>query len=107
MTLPSGRHTFVVQSPGFRDAYRIIDIPRDSGLIVNLDKLSGLLTVSTNPSGLTIVIDGQEQTRKSPATFNLAPGQHTLEIVKGTERHSLQVEIRDGSTIERHIDLSQ
>lgn len=107
MTLPAGRHTFVVQSPGYRDAYRIIDIPRDSGLIVNLERLAGLLTVSTNPSGLTILIDGQEQGRKSPATFSLPPGQHTLEIVKGTERHPLQVDIRDGSTIERHIDLSQ
>lgn len=107
MTLPAGRHTFVVQSAGYRDAYRIIDIPRDSGLIVNLEKLSGLLTVSTNPTALTIVIDGQEQTRKSPATFSLTPGRHTLEIVKGSERHSTQVDIRDGSTIERDIDLSQ
>ena len=48
-----------------------------------------MLTVSTNPPGLTIVIDGQEQTRKSPATFNLLPGPHTIEIVKGAERHPL------------------
>jgi serine/threonine protein kinase len=105
MTLPSGRHTFVVQSAGYRDAYRIIDIPHDTGLIVNLERMSGMLTVSTNPSGLTIVIDGQEQPRKSPATFNLLPGPHMVEIVKGQDRHPLSVEIHDGSTIERHVDL--
>jgi serine/threonine protein kinase len=105
MPLPAGRHTFVVQSAGFRDAYRIIDIPHDTGLIVNLERMSGMLTVSTNPPGLTIVIDGQEQPRKSPATFNLLPGPHSIEIVKGQDRHSLSVEIHDGSTIERNVDL--
>jgi len=107
MTLPSGRHTFLVQFAGYRDAQRIIDIPHDTGLIVNLERMSGMLTLTTNPPGLAIVIDGQEQARKSPATFVLLPGPHRLEIVKGSERHSLAVEIHDGSTIERNIDLSQ
>ncbi len=107
LSLATGRHTFVVQFPGYRDAQRIIDIPHDTGLIVNLEKMSGLLTVSTNPTGLTIVIDGQLQARKSPATFVLLPGPHTVEIVRGSERHPLSVDIQDGSTIERHIDLSQ
>jgi serine/threonine protein kinase len=107
MTLSSGRHTFVVQFAGYRDAQRIIDIPHDTGLIVNLERMSGMLTVSTNPAGLAIVIDGQEQPRKSPATFVLLPGPHTVEIVKGAERHPLAVEIHDGSTVERHVDLSQ
>ncbi len=105
MTLPPGRHTFVVQLAGYRDAYRIIDIPRDTGLIVNLERMSGMLTISTDPSGLTIVIDGKEQPRKSPATFSLPPGQHAVEIVKGADRHPLSVEIHDGTTIEQHIDL--
>ena len=107
VTLPSGRHTFVVQMAGYRDANRIIDIPRDTGLIVNLEKMSGMLTLTTNPSGLSIWIDGQEQTRKSPASFNLAPGPHTIEIVRGSERHKIPVEIHDGTTVERRVDLSQ
>ncbi len=107
MTLAAGRHTFLVQHPGYRDAQRIIDIPRDSGLIVNLEKMAGILTLSTNPPGLTILIDGQQQTRKSPATFTLVPGPHTIEVIKGTERHSLTVELHDGATLERSIDLTQ
>jgi serine/threonine protein kinase len=107
LTLSVGRHTFLVQFPGFRDAQRIIDIPHDTGLIVNLERMSGMLTVSTNPPGLAIVIDGKEQTRRSPATFELPPGPHSVEIVKGSERHALSIEIHDGSTIERNVDLSQ
>jgi hypothetical protein len=107
MTLPSGRHTFLVQSPGYRDAQRIIDIPHDTGFIVNLERMQGMLTISTNPSVLAIVIDGQEQARKSPATFVLPPGPHNVEVVKGSERHALSIEIHDGSTVERNVDLSQ
>jgi len=107
LTLPAGRHTFLVQSAGYRDAQRIIDIPHDSGLIVNLEKMSGMLTLNTNPPGLAIVIDGQEQARKSPATFVLLPGPHNVEIIKGSERHRISVEIHDGTTIEQNVDLAQ
>ncbi len=107
MTLASGRHTFVVQMAGYRDANRIIDIPRDTGLIVNLEKMSGMLTLITNPPGLTILIDGREQARKSPASFTLAPGPHSIEIVKGSERHAIAVDIHDGTTVERRVDLGQ
>jgi tRNA A-37 threonylcarbamoyl transferase component Bud32 len=107
ITLPIGRHTFVVESPGYRDAQRIIEVPRDKSLTVTLEKMSGMLILTTNPPGLTIVIDGQEQARKSPATFMLSTGAHAIDIVRGAERHPLSVEIRDGATIERTVDLSQ
>ena len=107
MTLSAGRHTLVVRNAGYRDASRIIEIPRDPGLIVNLERMAGMLSLVTNPTGLAVFIDGQEQTRKTPATFTLAPGPHRVEVVKGTERHPLAVDIHDGSTIERTVDWSQ
>ncbi|HEY4362147.1 MAG TPA: serine/threonine-protein kinase [Bryobacteraceae bacterium] len=106
VTLSNGRHTLLVRSPGYRDASRILEIPRDPGLIVNLERMVGMLSLVTNPSGLAVFIDGQEQTRKTPATFALAPGPHRVEVVKGTERHPIAVEIHDGSTIERTVDWS-
>ena len=107
VTLPAGRHTLVVRSAGYRDAARIIDIPQDPGLIVNLERMSGTLSLITIPSGLVVSIDGQEQPRKTPATFILPPGPHRVEVVKGAERHPLSIEIHDGSTIERTVDWSQ
>jgi serine/threonine-protein kinase len=107
VTLSAGRHTLVVRSAGYRDAARIIDIPQDPGLIINLERMAGTLSLITNPPGLVVSIDGQEQARKTPATFTLAPGPHRIEVVKGSERHPISVEIHDGSTIERTVDWSQ
>jgi serine/threonine protein kinase len=107
ISLPPGRHTFLVTSAGYRDVQRIIDIPHDAGLIVNLERMSGTLHVTTNPSGLAVLIDGQEQPRKTPATFVLLPGQHRVEVVKGTEKQEFTVEIHDGSTITRTVDWAQ
>ncbi len=104
--LSAGRHTLLVRSAGYRDASRIIEIPRDPGLIINLERMVGTLSLTTTPTGLTVFIDGQEQARKTPATFTLAPGPHRVEVLKGTERHAIAVEIHDGSTIERSVDWS-
>jgi serine/threonine-protein kinase len=107
VTLAQGRHTFTLSMAGYRDASRIIDIPRDAGLIVNLEHMSGTLSVTTTPPGLTIVIDGQEQQRKSPGLFTLMPGPHQVTVLKGTEKQSFTVEIHDGSTLVRTLDWSQ
>jgi serine/threonine protein kinase len=107
ISLPAGRHTFMVTSAGYRDVQRIIDIPHDAGLIVNLERMSGTLHVNTTPPGLAVLIDGQEQPRKTPATFALLPGPHRIEVVKGAEKQEFTVEIHDGSTITRTVDWAQ
>ncbi|HLH41449.1 MAG TPA: protein kinase [Bryobacteraceae bacterium] len=104
ITLPAGRHTFVVRRAGYRDAQRIIDIPRDTGLIVNLEKMEGVLSVTSNPPGLPVSIDGQLELRKTPASFALAPGPHRVEVTKGADKQAFVVEIHDGSTVSRAVD---
>jgi hypothetical protein len=69
--------------------------------------MSGTLHVNTSPSGLTVLIDGQEQPRKTPATFVLLPGAHRVEVVKGAEKQEFPVEIHDGATITRTVDWAQ
>jgi serine/threonine protein kinase len=107
ISLPAGRHTFLVRSAGYRDVQRIIDTPHDAGLIVNLERMSGTLHVISNPPGLGVMIDGQQQPLKTPATFVLLPGTHKVTVVKGAEKQDFSIEIHDGSTISRTIDWSQ
>ena len=107
ITLPAGRHTFSVSNKGYREAQRIIDIPRDTGLIVNLEKMEGMLSVTSTPSGLPVSIDGQQASRKTPATFTLPPGPHRVEVTKGADKQSFVVEIQDGGTITRAVDWGQ
>jgi serine/threonine-protein kinase len=105
--LPPGRHTLTVSSKGFRDEHRIIEIPRDTGLIVNLEKSSATLTVTSNPPGLTVLIDGRAQQRKTPAMFSVTPGRHRVEVAKGAEKRASDVDIRDGATSDLSVDWSQ
>jgi serine/threonine protein kinase len=107
ITLSTGRHTFVVRHVGFREAHRIIEIPRDTGLIVDLAQATGMLTLLSTPSGMTIVIDGKEQPQKTPARLILPEGQHQIQVGQGARTQRFTVDIRDGALVERTIELSQ
>jgi serine/threonine-protein kinase len=107
ITLPAGRHTFSVKSNGYREAQRIIDIPRDTGLIVNLEKTAGMLSVTSNPPGLPVSIDGRQEGQKTPASFTLPPGQHRVEVTKGSDKQAFTVDIHDGGTVTRNVDWGQ
>jgi uncharacterized membrane protein (UPF0127 family) len=64
----------------------------------------GTLSLVSTPPGLTIVIDGQEQTRKTPASLPLAAGPHRIQILKGGDKQEFVVEVRDGVFTQRNVD---
>ncbi len=71
---------------------------------MNLERMIGTLNLVTNPAGLAVLIDGQEQSRRTPAIFQLPPGPHHIEVVKGGDHQGFQVEIHDGSTVTRTVE---
>jgi hypothetical protein len=103
LTLPAGRHTFVLRHAGFRETQKIITIPNDTGLIVDLVPTSGTLNLISNPPGLSVLIDGREQTQKTPLSVALPVGPHKVELVKGTERQEFQVDLSDGQFVSKTI----
>lgn len=106
MTLSAGRHTFVVNSPGYREAQRIIEIPSDTGLIVDLQRATGILTLTSQPPGCSIAIDGKEQTQKTPATIRLGVGTHQIQVQRGDFKQTFSVNVRDGAILTRNVELS-
>jgi len=107
VTLGAGRHTFVVQHAGYREAHRIIEVPRDAGLIVDLAKLMGSLSLITNPPGLTVIVDGNAQAQKTPANLSLSIGTHHVQVMKGAEKQEFTVDIRDGLLSSKFIEWTQ
>ena len=103
LTLPAGRHTFVLRHAGYREAQKIINIPNDTGLIVDLVPMTGTLNLITNPAGLTVVVDGREHPQKTPVSLILPVGTHKVQVVKGGERQELQVELSDGQFLSKTI----
>ncbi len=96
MTLTAGRHTISLHHVGYRDTRRIVEIPNDPGVIVDLTATTGTLSVSTSPPGLTVVVDGVTQARKTPMNVPLPVGQHRVDVYKGNDRQSMTVNIEDG-----------
>ncbi len=106
VTLPMGRHTFIARHAGYRDANRIIDIPQDTGLIVDLARSSGILSLISQPPGATVWVDGQEQARKTPSSLNLAAGTHHIQVMSGTRKQEFTIEVHDGSIISRTVEFT-
>ena len=101
--MPAGRHAFVLRHAGFRDTQKIITIPNDTGLIVDLVPMTGTLNLITDPAGLTVVIDGREHPQKTPVSLTLPVGPHKVQVVKGSERQELQVDLSDGQFLSKTI----
>jgi hypothetical protein len=101
--LPAGRHVFVLRHAGFRETQKIIYIPNDTGLIVDLVPTTGILNLVTDPAGLTVLIDGREQPQKTPVSLTLPVGAHKVQVIKGSERQELQVDLSDGQFLSKTI----
>ncbi len=104
LNLPMGRHTLVVTSNGYRAAQRVFNLPSEPGLIVNLDAAMGTLSLVTKPAGLTVIIDGQEQARKTPADFSLSVGDHRVQVLRGAEKQEFTAQIRDNVVSQKSIE---
>ncbi len=107
LNLAMGRHTLLLKNAGYREAQRVFTLPSDPGLIVNLEATAGMLSLVTNPAGLTVIIDGQEQSRKTPANFSLAVGEHRVQVLRGAEKQEFTAQIRDNVVSQKNIDWGQ
>jgi serine/threonine protein kinase len=105
LSLAMGRHTFVARLAGHRDVYQIIEIPRDTGLIVDLPRATGTLSLISDPPGLSVSVDGQDQPKKTPVHLTLGVGQHKIQVSRGSQKQEFTVEIHDGSLVTRTVEL--
>ena len=105
LSLAVGRHTFVARLPGHRDVYQIIEIPRDTGLIVDLPRATGTLSLISDPPGLSVAVDGQDQKQKTPVHLTLGVGTHRIQVSRGSQKQEFTIEIHDGSLVTRTVEL--
>jgi serine/threonine-protein kinase len=104
LSLPLGRHTIQVHRDGFRDVQRVFNLPDDPGVIVALSPATGVVSISSTPPGLAIMVDGKEQARKTPSSLLLPVGAHKITIVKDGQKQEFTVDVREGVVVERSID---
>jgi hypothetical protein len=103
VNLPKGRHSLLARLPGHRDSLRIFEIPHDTGLIIDMIPMTGMLQITSTPPGLLVQVDGKDQ-GKTPLTLKLSAGVHKVLVSKDGQTREFTVRIRDEGMSSQHID---
>lgn len=96
LPLPNGRHTLVANLEGYRTLRRVFNSPQDKDLLSKMQRQTGTLHVTSDPPGATILLNGEEQKQKTPATMVIPAGSYKLQLAHEGKRWEGQIEIRDG-----------
>ncbi|MBV8068439.1 MAG: serine/threonine protein kinase [Acidobacteriaceae bacterium] len=90
--LQPGRHTLTADLNGYATARRIFVVPQDSSLYIPLSRSSGVMLVTSVPSGSTVIVDGKPAAQ-TPAALRLSVGVHHIVITNGFSRKEETVNI--------------
>jgi len=105
MPLSPGRHALTVQLAGYRPFPRVFNVPQESDIFLQLTKASGTLSVTSEPPGATIELDGAVQAKRTPAVFNLPPGAYHVKVARSGAFIDFDVQLRDGEFINKRVDF--
>lgn len=102
MDLMPGVHTVLVTYPGYRDDEKIVDAIGGERVFVNfeLKPKIGSLTVSTEPEGAKIYVDGYCKGTSDTLVSSIPEGTHTVMLsLDGYRSYSKQLQVEDGDTL--------
>ncbi len=80
-----GQHTVSITRAGYAPENRVIDVASGSKsfLVVQLAQLAATVSVTSEPAGAAVFIDGKDTGRLTPAQISVdKPGSHTLLVRK-------------------------
>jgi serine/threonine protein kinase len=105
LPLSPGRHALTVQLAGYRPYPRVFNVPQESDIFLQLTKASGTLSITSEPPGATIELDGALQTKRTPAVFTLAPGAYRIKVARSGASIDFDVQLRDGEFVNKRVDF--
>jgi hypothetical protein len=105
LPLSGGRHALTVQLAGYRPYPRVFSVPQDGDLFLRLSKTAGTLSVTSEPAGATIELDGAMQSKRTPSVFSLAPGKYHIKVSRNGAFIDFDVELRDGEFLNKRVDF--
>jgi len=105
LPLSGGRHALTVQLAGYRPYPRVFSVPQDGDLFLRLAKVSGTLSITSNPPGASIEVDGTMEGKRTPAVFNLTPGTYHIKVSRNGAFIEFDVPLRDGEFINKRVDF--
>ncbi|MGZ5703807.1 MAG: PEGA domain-containing protein [Burkholderiales bacterium] len=82
--LTAGQHVLTISKPGFVVSTRSIDVIAGgrADVSVPMAVLGASLAIASNPAGATILVDGKDTGRVTPAQVVVPHGRHTIAVQK-------------------------
>ena len=80
--LNAGRHTVVVSKPGYATESRTVEIAggQQATLVVSLRELGATVSISSDPAGAAVFVDGNDIGRATPVSVSIPKGTHTVVV---------------------------
>jgi hypothetical protein len=98
LELPAGVYRITAKLQGFPDQYRSLRVPDSTAALFRFDRPEGMLSITSNPPGASIKLDGREILEKTPTMLKLKPGTYRLEVIKeGLTPQSREVTVSNGT----------
>jgi serine/threonine-protein kinase len=100
--LAPGPHTLIISKSGFAAETKALTIAAGSKntLSVHLNPLAASISVTSDPSGASIFIDGHDSGKLTPASLNLEKGSHSVLVRKpGFLDETMTADVQSGQTI--------
>jgi serine/threonine protein kinase len=104
LQLSPGRHSLNVSLNGYRPYPKIFNVPEEREIFLQLTKAVGTLRLTTNPDGATILINGEPQSQRTPAIFNVPPGDYRVRVSRNGQSYDFEVTLHDGDFITKSVN---
>jgi len=105
IALSPGRHSLNVRLDGYRPYPRIFTVPDEREIFLQLSKAGGTLSITSSPPGANIEINGETQSRRTPAVFNYPPGNYRVKVSRNGAFLEFDVQLRDGAFVNKKVDF--
>jgi serine/threonine-protein kinase len=104
LQLNPGRHSVNVSRDGYRPYPKIFNVPEEREIFLQLTKSAGTLRLTTSPDGATILVNGEQQSQRTPAIFNFPPGNYRVRVIRDGQAYDFEVTLHDGDFITKSIN---
>ena len=104
LQLSPGRHSLNVSLGGYRPYPKIFNVPEEREIFLQLTKAVGTLRLTTSPDGATILINGEPQSQRTPAIFNVPPGDYRVRVSRNGQSYDFDVTLHDGDFITKSVN---
>jgi len=109
-SLNPGQHLVVVSKAGYVVESRTLAVysAARASLAVNLNQLAAVASIASDPPGASIIIDGRDTGKTTPAKLIVGQGNHSLEVRKpGYIEASANMSLNPGETFQFQPTLKQ